>query len=135
MKKLIFLMLAVTSATAGAKEAYVFPPGQNQVGDVVPSEKLIYVLYTKEKCGLPVVHASDMRRADISGGGRTNQGCWGKTLSGDPDSVIIVDRYGNVTPSSTGNMARATISASGEATVIEPSASLNEFRKRFPGVR
>jgi len=135
MKKLIFLAFLAMSGTAAAADAYVFPPGQNKVGDIVPRERLIYVLYTTEKCTLPVIHANDMRRADMTGSGRTTQGCWGKTLSGDPDSVVIVDKFGNVTPSSTSNMARATISTSGEATVVEPSAQLSEYRKRFPGVR
>ncbi|WP_023596434.1 MULTISPECIES: hypothetical protein [Pandoraea] len=135
MKRLMFLILAATSSVACASEAYVFPPGQNQVGDIVPREKLIYVLYTKEKCALPVVHASDMRRADIFNRAEADVGCWGKTLSGDPNSVVIVDRFGNVTNSSTSSFALADVARDGSANITRPSAGISDFRRRFPGVR
>lgn len=128
-------MLAAASSLAGAGEAYVFPPGQNQVGDIVPRDKLIYVLYTKEKCTLPVVHASDMRRAEIFNRAEPDVGCWGKTLSGDPNSVVIVDRNGNVTNSSTSSFALADVGRDGSANITLPSAAISDFRKRFPGVR
>lgn len=128
-------MLAAASSVAVAGEAYVFPPGQNQIGDIVPREKLIYVLYTKEKCTLPVVHASDMRRADIFNRTEADVGCWGKTLSGDPNSVVIVDRYGNVTNSSTSSFALAEVARDGSANITRPSSGISDFRKRFPGVR
>ena len=85
MKVILLAVLAAAPLASVAAEAYIFPPGQNQVGDVVPQDKLVYVLYTNEKCALPLVHAGDMRRAEMTAGrGKMLQGCWGKRFPETP---------------------------------------------------
>lgn len=131
MKRSVFVLFMMWGM-AGAQEAYVMPPGSNQAGDVIAREQLIYVLYTRAKCPLPIVNAEHMRRADIFNTRTPDIGCWGRTLSPQEGSVLIVGPTGATSAANLGAMVKARIEKDGSATITEPSPMLRDFRDRFP---
>ncbi|WP_124909575.1 hypothetical protein [Burkholderia cepacia] len=80
MKKLVLLAMLVSGA-ASAHEAYIQLPWDTAVGETV-LVSFGSILYTKQKCPLPLVHAKDMRLYEYLGGANHQMGCWANTLSG-----------------------------------------------------
>ncbi|MCQ0032593.1 MULTISPECIES: hypothetical protein [Burkholderia] len=94
MKKIVLLAMLV-SATTSAREAYIQLPYDTPVGATV-EVKYGEILYTKEKCELPIVHANAMRRYEYLGGAEHDSGCWANTLSG---KALIVTSDGETSDS------------------------------------
>lgn len=132
---MLVLALLAASSVCGAQQAYVFPPGNNQKGEIIPKEKLNFVLYTKEKCALPIVHAKDMRKAVAYGVTPPLVGCWGRTLSAYGDTVLYVSPTGFTDEMHLGEMVGADFQKDGSAIIIEPSHYLEDMRRRFPPIR
>lgn len=113
----------------------MFPPGNNQKGEVIPKEKLNFVLYTKEKCGLPIVHAKEMRKAIAYGVTPPDVGCWGRTLSSDDESIVIIGARGDAMSQSLSNFVGVDFQSDGSTVITVPSQAIQEYRKRFPAIR
>ncbi|WP_241024892.1 hypothetical protein [Burkholderia sp. Ac-20384] len=86
MKKLLFIAAMLTSSTAFADDAYVYPFAGMKVGEATTSE-FPTILYTSRKCELPLTNAANMRRYE-SYRGVWDIGCWGETIDGN--AVIVV---------------------------------------------
>ncbi|MCT9017099.1 hypothetical protein N6G05_26470 [Cupriavidus gilardii] len=121
------LLLAFTTGTAFAQSAYVMPPGSNQVGDTIKRSDFIYVLYSSKPCGLPIVNAKDMRRAEIFNSTEPDVGCWANTLSPTKGSILIVGPEGNTATGNLMGYAKTTINAAGDAVIAAPA-----FRRAQP---
>lgn len=131
---LVFALLVAPTACF-AQQAYVFPPGNNQMGEVIPKEKLNFVLYTKEQCGLPIVHAKDMRKAVAFGVTPPLVGCWMRTLSAYGDAVVYISPTGFTNEMHLSDMVGADLQKDGSAIVTNPSKAIEDYRKRFPAIR
>ncbi|MDD1789113.1 hypothetical protein [Burkholderia gladioli] len=94
MKKVVLLAMLVSSV-ASAHEAYVQLPWDTPIGSTV-EVTFGEILYTKEKCQLPLVNASAMRRYEYLGGTTHDTGCWANTLS---QKALIVTSDGETSDS------------------------------------
>ncbi|MBR8471929.1 MULTISPECIES: hypothetical protein [Burkholderia] len=113
MKKIVLLAMLV-SVTASAREAYIQLPWDTEVGAVV-EVKYGEILYTKEKCTLPLVHAKTMRRYEYLGGAEHDIGCWANTLSG---RALIVTSDGETSDSTVPTLFLVDIRPDNSAKVL-----------------
>ena len=88
MKKLLLTAALLAPLAAIADDAYVYPFAGMKVGVTVDNQ-FPTILYTAQKCDLPLANAQNMRRYE-SYRGVWDIGCWGETIGGD--AVIIVPK-------------------------------------------
>ncbi|MDT6962902.1 hypothetical protein QTN24_15485 [Cupriavidus sp. SZY C1] len=118
MKKLP-LLLALFANAVLAQTAYVTPPGTRKEGDTIDRSHFIYVLHESEPCGLPIVNARHMRKAEIYNTRKPDIGCWGGTLSASKGSVVIIGPQGNTSARNLVDFSKVNFRPDGSVVIIE----------------
>lgn len=104
-------------------------PGKRFVtGDTVPANFLNTILFTKERCSLPIEGARDMLRAWMALGSY-QVGCWYPTVD---DTYVTIDGLGNLNNSRSywEFWPRALLHPDGSATITEPNYDSDTFMAR-----
>ncbi|VWD02338.1 putative exported phage protein [Burkholderia aenigmatica] len=120
MKKIVLLAMLVSGA-ASASEAYIQLSWDTPIGATV-DVKYGEILYTGEKCKLPLVHAKDMHRYEYLGGAEHDVGCWANTLSG---KALIVTSDGRTSEAYLPVLFRADVNPDRSAKVLAKPTSAN----------
>ncbi|MDF3936653.1 hypothetical protein [Pseudomonas citronellolis] len=92
MKKVLLIgALLFSGMSAAGEQVLLMDQAQRKAGDQVNLADMSYVLYKERPCGLPIVHAKDMRGGTVRYGDGIHKLCWGLTLRSD---VVVVDDLG-----------------------------------------
>lgn len=120
MKTMLFVgALLFSGMSAAGEQVLLMDQVQRKAGDQVQLSEVSYVLYKERACGLPIVHAKDMRGGTVRYGDGVHKLCWGLTLRND---VVIVDDLGESAPAVPMSVYRAA-ELRGEGTAVITKAN------------
>lgn len=111
--KFAILFAALLPVFAQAEEAFIYPVGNVQVGQVI-SRPFPTTLFLHTPCSLPLADAKNYRHY-ASFRGVWDIGCWAQTVNGD--ALIVVPQMAPKTISLS-VLPRADVQASGETTIL-----------------
>lgn len=98
------------------KHAIVFFKG-GIPDEIEPRGHIVYALYERMKCTLPLAAAPSMQQAEVSFGKGLAPACWAKLASPAGDQVVIVNAWGYSESLSLINLFRATVQRDGSMKV------------------